>query len=160
MKQIKGQNRLTYLAGYLLAPHELLHVVGFRLVGKQCQYRWGNTYVTPIGPMTRRERLVGMLFPFTVFFALLIGFAISAGFAAEQIVFEGKTFWFIFWMILTYLAGFYACTAIGDLRRAYLLIFDKPWHSWTPFDFLFRPFMDWNDIRKKVDAGEFDDKQN
>lgn len=159
-RQSNLQNWFVRLSGYVVMPHELLHVVGFRLVGKQCEYRWGNHYVTPIEPMTGRERLVGMLFPFAVFFVLLISFIILAGFAAEYVVREGAFFWFIFWLTLTYIAGFYMCTAIGDLRQAYLLIFDKPWYGWTPFDFFFQPFVDWNDIRKKVTTGEIDDKQD
>jgi hypothetical protein len=30
------------IEGYLLIPHELLHIVGYRLVGKRCLYHWGD----------------------------------------------------------------------------------------------------------------------
>ncbi len=54
----------------VLIPHELLHVLGYRLVGKRCLYRWGDDFVTPLGSIRRRERLVGALFPFGVFLIL------------------------------------------------------------------------------------------
>lgn len=158
MAQAKHQNKISHLMGYLLIPHELLHIVGFRLVGKRCEYQWGNSYVTPIGPMTRWERLVGRLFPSVVFLLLLISFGILAGFASEQVVHKESFFWFIFWVGLAYIASFYTCSAIGDLRQAYLLIFNKPWHSWTPFDFFFWPFVDWAEIRKKAVLEEVDDE--
>ena len=160
MKRMEHQSWLSRFGGYILIPHELLHVVGYRLMGKECRYEWGNSYVTPIGRMTRRQDLIGMLFPFTVFLMFLTSFAILAGFASEQVVRDGSFFWFIFWLTLAYIAGFYVCTAIGDLRRAYLLITKKPWYSWTPFDFFFLPFVNWDDVRKKVASGEIDDKQD
>jgi hypothetical protein len=32
-------SRATRLGGYLLIPHELLHILGVWLVGKRCHYR-------------------------------------------------------------------------------------------------------------------------
>ncbi len=160
MKSTKDQHWFTRLGGYLLIPHELLHVLGYRLVGKRCQYQWGNPYVTPVGPMSRGVQLTGMLFPFVVFFLLVTIFVILAGFASEQVVREGSFFWFIFWLGLSYIAGIYTGTTLGDLRRAYLLIFDKPWSSRTPFDFFFWPIVDWNDIRSQVASGEIDEPQD
>ena len=160
MRQIERRRRLTRLAGYLLIPHELLHLVGFRLVGQRCEYQWGQPYVTPIGSMKRQQDLVGMLFPFLIFFILVTIFAILAGLASNQVVREGRFFWFAFWLTLTHVAGIYAGTTIGDLRRAYLLLFNKPWYSWTPFDFCYWPIVDWDEIRTKVRTGEIDAKQD
>lgn len=51
------------LEGYLLIPHELLHVAAHRLIGKQCSYRLGESYVSHIDHCTRREYLFCLLFP-------------------------------------------------------------------------------------------------
>lgn len=158
MNQPKPYPRLERWLGYFIMPHELLHVLGYRLVGQRCVYRRGNSYVTPVGSMSRRARLVGKLFPFLVFFISLTIFAILAGFAVGPAKHEGDYLWLIFWLGLTYLAGFYTCTTLGDLRQAYLLIFDKAWYEWTPFDFFFWPVVDWTAIRRQVQAGEIDEQ--
>ncbi|MCL4295584.1 MAG: DUF3267 domain-containing protein [Anaerolineae bacterium] len=126
-----------HIEGYLLIPHELLHVAGYRLVGKRCLYRWGNNYVVPIGPLTRDEELVGLLFPFAVCLAawlILLPFPFAA-------LFYGGLEWAIGLSVLFSLPLLYASTAIGDLRRAYLLLRDKPGSSSTPFDVFFWPVM-------------------
>jgi hypothetical protein len=159
MRQAEHQNRTSRLGGYLLIPHELLHLAGFRLAGKQCEYQWGNPYVTPVEPMTRRERLIGGLFPFIVFATLLVISGVLSGLAYGRALRGGTFFWFIFWTGSALVTGIYAGTAIPDLRKAYLLIFDKSWYSWTPFDFLYWPIIDWSEVRKNVAARENDDKQ-
>lgn len=157
-KKTKPQTWFSRLEGYVLIPHELLHLVGYRLVGKQCKYEWGQPYVTPIEPLSRNERLVGVLFPFIVFVLLIILLAIPAGFAAKAVIQDGALFRFIFWLVLTHIAVGYALSTVGDLRNAYLLINNKPWHSWTPFDFLFWPFIDWAEIQKEREAKEKEEK--
>jgi hypothetical protein len=160
MVESKNHSLFKRLEGYLLIPHELLHVLGYRLVGQPCEYRWGDSFVTPTHSMTRRQDLIGMLFPSVIFFILVTVFGLLAGFAAEAAVREGKLFWFIFWLALTYITGIYLGSTLVDLRRAYLLIVGKPWYSWTPFDILFQPLVDWDDIRRKVAKGEIDDQQD
>jgi hypothetical protein len=160
MKDTRARSQFQLILGYLAIPHELLHVLGHRLVGQRCKYQWGNTYVTPIGEITRWKRLVGLLFPFVVFFSLTIIFSLPAGFASRSVVQEGQVFWFVFWLGLTYIAGFYTSSTIGDLRQAYLLLKNKPWYAWTPFDIFYQPLMDWNEIRRKVAEGEIDAEQD
>jgi len=126
MKQRERQSQTPTLGGYFLIPHELLHILGFWLVGKQCRYQWGNNYVTPIGPLTYREQLVGTLFPFCIFLIIVVFSGILSGLAYEQGLHTGSFFWFGFWTSLTVVAGIYAGTAIIDLRKAYLLIVNKP----------------------------------
>jgi hypothetical protein len=160
MRKVEDRSLFKRLEGYILIPHELLHVMGYRLVGQQCKYQWGQSYVTPVRPISRYRDLLGMLFPFLIFSILLIIFALFTGFASEAVVREASSFWFIFWLTLTYTAAIYIGTTLGDLRRAYLLFFNKPWYGWTPFDFFFQPLVDWNEIRRKVAAGEIDDQQD
>jgi hypothetical protein len=151
----KDQRLLTRLNGYLLIPHELLHVLGYRLVGQVCRYGWGEAHVTPIGSMTRFERLVGTLFPFAVFVLAFVFCAILSGLAYLQFIRFGEiSTQFIFWTGLALITGIYAGTAITDLRRAYLLIFNKPWYARTPFDVFFWPLIDWEEVRQKIASGE------
>jgi hypothetical protein len=126
------------IEGYLLIPHELLHVAGYKLVGKRCLYRWGNRYVTTLDPMTRDEELVGLLFPFIVCLAtwlLLLPLPLAA-------FFYGGLVWMVGASLLFAIPFLYAFTSIGDLRRAYLLIFNKLQDSPTPLDFFFWPVME------------------
>jgi len=150
---------LSWLEGYFLIPHELLHVVGYRFVGKTCRYRWGSHSVTPLGTITRRERLVAMLFPFGVFIISFLSSTILTGLSYGQALRTGAFFWFGFWLVGSLVLGLYAGTTIIDLRNAYLLLTDKPWHSWTPFDIFFWPVVDWDEIRKNMSTEETDDKQ-
>ncbi len=48
MTRITQQPWLHRLGGYFLIPHELLHIVGYRLVGKQCRYEWGEKPPTKV----------------------------------------------------------------------------------------------------------------
>lgn len=128
---------ITRIEGYLLIPHELLHVLGYRLVGKRCTYRWGEHQVRPAGPMTRRERLVGLLFPFTACMAawlILLPLSVAA-------FFYGSMTWAIICTVLSGIAFLYAFASMGDLRQAYLLLYGRESHDKTPFDFLFWPVL-------------------
>lgn len=157
MKQIETQSWLSHLQGYLLIPHELLHVLGYRLVGQRCEYRWGNTQVIPRETVTRPERLVGMLFPFAIFSILAIGCGVFSTLAYRHFLQGGSLVWFVCWTAGALIAGAYTGTTVIDLRQAYLLIFDKPWYSWTPFDLFFWPALNWDEVRRKLASGELDD---
>lgn len=58
--------RLIRLEGYLLIPHELLHVAAHRLIGRAYTYKWGDTGVDKREPCTWREDLFCLLFPLIV----------------------------------------------------------------------------------------------
>ena len=160
MKQQQPQNQASRLEGYILIPHELLHVAGYRLVGNRCNYQWGHSSVTPSRPMTRWQDLVGTLFPFLTFGLMFLTSGVLAGLAYGQALRQGSFFGFIFWTGFAFIMGLYASTAIGDLRHAYLSLTNKPWYSWTPFDFLYWPMLDWEKVRKKVNTGEIDAEQD
>jgi hypothetical protein len=126
---------ITQIEGYLLIPHELLHVLGYRLVGKHCIYRWGDHQVKPVGPLSRNERLVGLLFPFVVCMAIWL-IMLSLLLVA---FFYGGLAWAMILSILSGIVLIYAFAAIGDLRQTYLLLHNKKHYAQTPFDFLFWP---------------------
>jgi hypothetical protein len=59
---------LRKLEGWLLVPHELLHVLAYRLLRRGVTYRLGDPFVTPSGPetLTVRQRVFASLFPLAV----------------------------------------------------------------------------------------------
>jgi hypothetical protein len=57
---------LWKIDGYLAIPHELLHVLAYRLIGKPCYYRIGDHYVRSLEPRSFGERLFVLLFPLFV----------------------------------------------------------------------------------------------
>jgi len=73
MKQ-QPQPLLHKLGGYYLIPHELLHVLAYRLIDKPCQYRWGDHQVVSSAPKTRSERLFVLLLPITICWVLGLSF--------------------------------------------------------------------------------------
>jgi hypothetical protein len=121
------------LGGYYLIPHELLHVLAYRLIGKPCHYDWGDYYVRPLAKRTRRERLFVLLFPFIVCWLLGFFFHFLWGASAllvirmplERYFFEsGPTWHFALPIIAT---GFiiYSGTAHADLIIAYRVLVGK-----------------------------------
>jgi hypothetical protein len=154
MQRTKQRSWYARLEGYFLIPHELLHVLGYWLVGIECKYHWGEPYVIPLGEKTGRKRLVGLLLPFVVFTLILLISAVISGFAFAWFKHGSSPFWFAFWVGASLLAGVYAGSAIFDLRDAYLLIYDKPWYSWTPFDLFFWPIIDWWKVRENLEADQ------
>jgi hypothetical protein len=57
---------LWKLDGYLVIPHELLHVLAYRLIGKRCVYRLGDHAVNSLEERTLGQRLFCLLFPLLV----------------------------------------------------------------------------------------------
>lgn len=160
MSHTKPKHHQPSLEGYLLIPHELLYVLGYWLVGKQCRYRWGESYVTPLGSPARWQDLVGTLLPFITFAGLFLICGVLSSFAYGYALQSGNYIWFIVWTGLAFVTGLYAGTAIGDLRNAYLVLTQKPWYSWTPFDIFYWPVIDWEETRKRVSNGEIDAQQD
>jgi len=122
------QTTLHKLGGYYLIPHELLHVLAFRIIGKPCEYQWGNDYVRPLVRETKRERLFVSLFPFAVimglglFFGLLwVSSAFFIKIRPERYFIDGPTWHFIFFILAT-VCIFYGGTAGGDLINSYAIL--------------------------------------
>ena len=120
---------LNKLGGYYLIPHELLHVLAFRIIGKPCEYQWGNDYVRPLARETKRERIFVSLFPFAVimglglFFGLLwVSSAFFIKIRPERYFIDGPT-WHVIFLILCAWFIFYSGTAHGDLWHSYHLLF-------------------------------------
>jgi len=126
------QTTLHKLGGYYLIPHELLHVLAFRIIGKPCEYHWGNDYVRPLARETKREWLFVSLFPFAVimglglFFGLLwVSSAFFIKIRPERYFIDGPTWHFIFF-IMSALFALYATSAEGDIISSIgVLFFNK-----------------------------------
>ena len=120
---------LQKLGGYYLMPHELLHVLAYRIIGKPSQYQWGNYYVMPLGKMTRPQRLFTSLFPFIIclgtgLFFILTWMTIAFFYHQQPNPVNGST-----WQPILLLFGiglaFYSTTAEGDIMNSYHLLFTK-----------------------------------
>jgi hypothetical protein len=57
---------LWKIEGYLLIPHELLHVAAHKLIGKRCAYQMGDSFVTHLESHNFAERIFCLLFPLMV----------------------------------------------------------------------------------------------
>lgn len=119
------------LIGYYAIPHELLHVLAYRLIGKPCRYEWGSQYVRALAPEaeTRQEKLFILLFPLTVFWGLgllcHLLWIMSAFFIRirpEQYFTDGPT-WHLIFLVLGAFFIFYGGTAHLDLILAYRILF-------------------------------------
>jgi len=124
------------IEGFLSIPHELLHILGYRLVGKRCAYRWGDNHVTLLDPATPIERLIGGLFPFAVSLPIslfFLGMSGGAQLRAEQANPQSPD---LFWTLLFgafYLVAFiYVGACTGDLWKAYLLLKQHPHQTPEP----------------------------
>lgn len=124
-----SRNFLHKLGGYYLIPHELLHVLAYRIIGKPYRYRWGDHCVHSLAPKSKREKLFVLLFPFVVCWALGLllhfvwfGLALSAQMPPETYFFAGPTWHFIFPMMAT-LFIIYSGTSHQDLIDAYGWLF-------------------------------------
>ncbi len=128
-KQHTSKTFLHKLGGYYLIPHELLHVLAYRIIGKPCSYQWGDYAVQSLAPKNRREKLFVLLLPFGVCWALGLFFGLlwllSAFFIEippERYFIDGPTWHFIFPIIAT-LCIIYSGTAHQDLIDAYGWLF-------------------------------------
>lgn len=123
MAQKQTSDFLHKVEGYYLIPHELLHVLAYRLLGKPCSYRWGDHRVFSQAAKSRNERIFVLLLPFTVcwilgllFHSLWMVMALSAQMPPEQYFTEGPRWHFIFPIIETIFI-LYSGTAYRDISR-------------------------------------------
>ncbi len=107
---------LQKMDGYIAVPHELMHVVAYRLIGKQCAYRLGDRAVIAPTTCTLRERIFCLLFPLLVNGLATIGLLglwvmtyITANYPANPLLyFEQAPVWhrsllFAWFILLTYM---------------------------------------------------------
>jgi hypothetical protein len=61
------------LDGYLAIPHELLHVLAYRIVGKKYRYQFGSHFVQSLEARSFGEKLFILLFPLIIIGGLGLG---------------------------------------------------------------------------------------
>jgi hypothetical protein len=125
------QTLLYRLGGYYLIPHELLHVVAYKIIGKPYRYKWGDYYVRPLTNETPREALFVLLLPAAVcwilglfFFSLWLLSAFFINVPPERYFIDGPTWHFIFPNIGS-LFILYSGNSYGDIINAYRLLVGK-----------------------------------
>lgn len=128
-KQHTPKTLLHKLGGYYLIPHELLHVLAYRIIGKPCRYRWGDYEVQSLAPKNRREKLFVLLLPFGVCWILGLLFhfiwlvlAVSTRMPPETYFFEAPV-WHFALPVMATLFLIYSGTAHQDLIDAYSWLF-------------------------------------
>ena len=119
---------LYKLGGYYLIPHELLHVFAYRIIGKSCQYKWGDYHVQSSAERTRGEKLFVLLFPTVIclvfggffhFLWLMTAFFIKI--PPEQYFIDGPTWHFVF-PLMAFIFILYSGNGYGDVINAYRLL--------------------------------------
>jgi hypothetical protein len=114
---------LYKLEGYYLIPHELLHVLAYRLIGKPCDYRWGDHQVHGTAAKSRGERIFVLLLPFVTCWAFALFFhwlwvvlALSAQMPPEQYFSQEGPYWHFIFPAIATLFILYSGTAYRDIR--------------------------------------------
>jgi hypothetical protein len=117
--------------GYYLIPHELLHVLAYRIIGQPYHYEWGDYRVQSPAQITQRERLFVLLLPVGVcltlsffFHFVWIALALSAQMSLAEYIFAAPKWHFVF-HILANLCMLYSGTAYRDVRRAIDILFSQ-----------------------------------
>jgi hypothetical protein len=124
---------LWKLDGYLLIPHELMHVIAYRMIGKRCAYQFGDHSVKALEDRTLNERLFCLLLPFIVnglavlmLAGVWMGIYVIARYPIDPFAYFAAAPWwhrslFFGWAIL--LA--YTVTCVWDVQLAARLITEK-----------------------------------
>ena len=117
------------IGGYILIPHELLHVLAYRLIGKLCSYEWGAYQVRSLQSKNRTEKLFVLLFPFVtcvglgfLFGLLWLMTILSIDIAPNRYFVDGPT-WHLIFLLVGTLCILYSGTAHQDLIEAYGWLF-------------------------------------
>jgi hypothetical protein len=132
MNQQSGfQTFLRKLGGYYLVPHELLHVLAYRIIGKPCHYEWGDYRVQSSAPKTQGERLFILLLPVVVclilsffFHFVWVALALSARMSLGEYILTAPRWHFVFHGLANVFM-LYSGTAYRDVRRALQILFGQ-----------------------------------
>jgi len=129
--QLANKTQVEKISDYYLIPHELLHVLAYRLIRKPCHYAWGEQRVHSLATLTRSERIFVLLLPVSVFFGLSLLFHvawIALAFTAHKFLIEyfvSAPWWHFVFHILANLCMIYCGTAYRDVRRVIHLLFSE-----------------------------------
>ncbi len=120
--------RFYKLEGYYLIPHELLHVLAYRLLDKACFYQWGDHQVKSTAKQTQGERLFILLLPTLLCWGLALLFYLIWGLLAfsahmpPEIYFVAAPKWHWLFAGIAVLLIIYSGTGYRDIRRAWQIL--------------------------------------
>jgi energy-coupling factor transporter transmembrane protein EcfT len=130
--------------GYLAIPHELLHVLAYRIIGKKCHYEFGGHAVHTLESRTLRETLIVLLFPLIAIvgaglFLMLLWFAtyLFIRYPINPLsYFQVAPFWHKALLVLWIMLLLYAGSSFNDIRASIQLLSQKlrqkpPQHSYN-----------------------------
>jgi hypothetical protein len=119
---------LQKLGGYYLIPHELLHVLAYRLIGKPYHYRLGDWRVTSLANKTEQERIFVLVLPFVICVTLGLFFhfawiilALSYHTSLREYLLNVPK-WHLIFHVLANLCILYSGTAYRDIRTAWRIL--------------------------------------
>lgn len=118
------------IEGFLLIPHELLHIAACRLLGKEYTYRLGDTTVRLGGSYAGAERIFVLLFPLAIHLfltALLVVVWFSSYVAARypvqpHLYLQSAPWWHSALLVAWTAMMTYTGVCVGDLRSAWRLV--------------------------------------
>ncbi len=131
---------LWKIDGYLAIPHELLHVLAYRLIGKKCRYQFGSHFVQSLERRTFGEKLFVLLFPLLVIGGLGLALMflwmvtyISIGYPAQPLLyFQTAAVWHKMLWAMAVILLLYSGSAFNDIRTSIHLLFQKLRQHITP----------------------------
>jgi hypothetical protein len=125
------------LGGYYLIPHELLHVLAYRMISKPYHYQWGDYRVSSPASLSRGELLFVLLLPVGVCWvvglflhSLWLILVLSEWMPLERYILEGPRWHHVFSVIAS-LFILYSGTGYKDIRVVLRILFreNKPYRS-------------------------------
>jgi len=120
--------------GLLLIPHELLHVLAYRLINKPCRYHLGECWVESLSPLPRRQELFVTLFPLAVTLGISLILYGLTWFTLAYLILPSLTppiqsywhdvpRWHFTLVMAAWLTTCYSSVAVKDIANAYRLLF-------------------------------------
>ncbi len=121
---------LQKIDGCLAVPHELLHVLAYRLIGKKCRYRLGSHVVQPLEERSWGQKLFVLLLPFLVIGGAGLGLMalwtisyIALGYPANPLAyFQIAPVWHKLLWVGSIILLLYSGSAFNDIRAAVRLL--------------------------------------
>lgn len=119
--------------GYLAIPHELLHVLAYRLIGKKCRYQIGQPFVEALEPRTFRQRIFVLLFPLfitggagLIFILLWAATYLLIGYPPEPInYFHAAPVWHQSLLLISFILMLYSGSSLLDIVMTVQLLLQK-----------------------------------
>jgi Putative zincin peptidase len=119
--------------GYLAVPHELLHVLAYRIVGKKYRYQLGSHFVQSLETRSLGEKLFILLFPLIIIAGLGLGLMmlwmilyILSGYPANPILyFRIAPLWHKLLWVCSVILLLYSGSTFNDVRASFQLLSQK-----------------------------------